>query len=76
MVIVMSCIDQRLRYGPFVAAIGGIHMTETQTTKMPDPRLRNPLVFLNGAHDPATVFLSKVIDHPNIDVGDWTYCHD
>ena len=51
-------------------------MTDTQTTQLPDPRLRNPLVFPNGAHDPATVFLSQVIDHPNIDVGDWTYYHD
>ncbi|MEO0959023.1 MAG: CatB-related O-acetyltransferase [Pseudomonadota bacterium] len=43
---------------------------------LPDPTLRNPLVFPNGAHDPATVFLSQVIQHPNIEVGDWTYYHD
>jgi virginiamycin A acetyltransferase len=51
-------------------------MTDNKITKLPDPRLRNPLVFPNGAHDPATVFLSQVIDHPNIDVGDWTYYHN
>lgn len=51
-------------------------MTDSQVKKMPDPRLRNPLVFPNGAHDPATVFLSQVIDHPNIDVGDWSYYND
>ncbi|MEM9762422.1 MAG: CatB-related O-acetyltransferase [Pseudomonadota bacterium] len=43
---------------------------------LPDPATRNPLVFPNGAHDAATVFLKEVIRHPNIDVGDWTYYHD
>ncbi|MEM7641986.1 MAG: CatB-related O-acetyltransferase [Pseudomonadota bacterium] len=43
---------------------------------LPDPRRRNPLVFPDGTEDPGTVFLSEVIDHPNIEVGDWTYYHD
>lgn len=43
---------------------------------LPDPRTRNPLVLPDGVHDPATVFLSEVIDHPNIEVGDWTYYND
>lgn len=48
-------------------------MTDVQNAKFPDPRCRNPLVFPDGIRDPATVFLSEVIDHPNIEVGDWSY---
>lgn len=51
-------------------------MTDTQPTKLPNPRLRNPLILPDGSHDAATVFLSEVIDHPNIEVGDWSYYHD
>ncbi|MEO9824923.1 MAG: antibiotic acetyltransferase [Paracoccaceae bacterium] len=51
-------------------------MTHSLNTRLPDPRLRNPLVFPNGTPDPATVFLSEVIQHPNINVGDWTYYND
>ena len=51
-------------------------MSDTVATILPDPRTRNPLAFPNGSHDPATVFLSEVIDHPNIDIGDWTYYND
>lgn len=51
-------------------------MVEKTFAKLPDPKTRNPLVFPDGSHDPATVFLSAVIDHPNIDVGDWTYYND
>lgn len=43
---------------------------------LPDPRTRNPLILPNGEADPATVFLSEVIDHPNIHIGDWTYYND
>ncbi|AEI93662.1 MULTISPECIES: CatB-related O-acetyltransferase [Roseobacter] len=43
---------------------------------LPDPKRRNPLLFPDGSHDPATVFLNQVIDHPNIEIGDWTYYHD
>ncbi|WP_120631369.1 CatB-related O-acetyltransferase [Ruegeria sp. EL01] len=51
-------------------------MPDDKRVTLPDPRSRNPLVFPDGTHDPATVFLSEVIDHPNIDVGDWTYYND
>lgn len=51
-------------------------MTDLKSTRLPDPKCRNPLVFPNGVADPATVFLSQVVDHPNIDIGDWTYYHD
>ena len=51
-------------------------MTNDQSARLPDPRSRNPLGFPGGAQDPATVFLSEVIDHPNIQVGDWTYYND
>jgi len=50
--------------------------SSTNSGRLPDPRLRNPLIFPNGAADPATVFLSCVIDHPNIEIGDWTYYND
>ena len=51
-------------------------MPDDVNTSLPDPRSRNPLIFPDGSHDPATVFLSEVINHPNIDVGDWTYYND
>ena len=44
--------------------------------RLPDPTLRNPLVLPGGTRDPATVFLNQVIDHPNIEIGDWSYYHD
>lgn len=43
---------------------------------LPNPKQRNPLVFPDGTHDPATVFRNQVIDHPNIEIGDWTYYND
>ncbi|MEM1288207.1 MAG: CatB-related O-acetyltransferase [Pseudomonadota bacterium] len=43
---------------------------------LPDPSLRNPLILPDGNPDPATVFLRQVIDHPNIEVGAWTYYND
>ncbi|MEL7463536.1 MAG: CatB-related O-acetyltransferase [Pseudomonadota bacterium] len=51
-------------------------MRADRETTLPDPRLRNPLTLPDGSSDPATVFLSEVIDHPNITVGDWTYYND
>mgnify|MGYP001573774594 CR=1 FL=1 len=48
-------------------------MTDVEKVKFPAPRCRNPLVFPDGSRDPATVFLTEVIDHPNIEVGDWSY---
>ncbi|GGX48183.1 acetyltransferase [Tateyamaria omphalii] len=49
---------------------------DTPPFRLPDPRLRNPLMLPQGVRDPATVFLTEVIDHPNIQVGDWTYYND
>lgn len=43
---------------------------------LPDPTEKNPLVFTDGSRDPATVFLRAVIDHPNIDIGEFTYFND
>ena len=43
---------------------------------LPDPNTRNPLVFPDGSHDKATVFLNQVINHPNIEIGDFTYYND
>ncbi|WP_164657764.1 CatB-related O-acetyltransferase [Tropicibacter sp. Alg240-R139] len=51
-------------------------MADDTRIPLPNPRTRNPLVFPDGSHDPATVFLSETIDHPNIEVGDWTYYND
>lgn len=49
---------------------------ETMNAALPNPRLRNPLILPDGHADPATVFLNQVIDHPNIEIGDWTYYND
>lgn len=43
---------------------------------LPNPSERNPLVLPDGSRDAATVFLSNVIDHPNIDIDAYTYYHD
>ncbi len=43
---------------------------------LPDPKARNPVVLPDGTSDPATVFLNRVIDHPNIEVGEFTYFND
>lgn len=51
-------------------------MIDHHNTRLPDPRCRNPLTLPDGSSDPATVHLSEVIDHPNIEVGDWTYYND
>jgi virginiamycin A acetyltransferase len=53
-----------------------VQMIDGQNMRLPDPRCRNPLVLPGGSRDPATVFLSEVIDHPNIEIGDWTYYND
>jgi virginiamycin A acetyltransferase len=34
------------------------------------------LILPDGSRNKATVFLNQVIDHPNIEVGDFTYAHD
>lgn len=43
---------------------------------LPDPKEKNPLILPNGSRDDATVFLATVIDHPNIEVGAYTYYND
>ena len=43
---------------------------------LPDPKLRQPLTFPGEGQDPATVFLNQVIDHPNSELGDWTFYND
>lgn len=41
-----------------------------------DAALRRPLVFPDGTANPNMVHLARVIDHPNIAVGDFTYAND
>jgi virginiamycin A acetyltransferase len=43
---------------------------------LPNPTDRNPLILPGGLADPATVFLNQVIDHPNFELGDYTYAND
>ena len=43
---------------------------------LPSPKAKNPLILPDGNRDNATVFLNQVIDHPNIEIGDFTYAHD
>lgn len=39
----------------------------------PDPKTRNPVRLPDGSAHAGTVFLSAVIDHPRISIGDYTY---
>ena len=39
----------------------------------PAPDTRNPLILPDGSVHDGTVFLKSVIDHPRIDVGDYSY---
>ncbi|CUH83492.1 CatB-related O-acetyltransferase [Thalassovita mediterranea] len=41
-----------------------------------DASLRHPILLPDGQPYPNTVYLSQVIDHPNITVGDYTYYND
>lgn len=41
-----------------------------------DASARHPIVLPDGSTYPNTVYLSQVIDHPNISVGDFTYYND
>ncbi|MEO1090318.1 MAG: CatB-related O-acetyltransferase [Pseudomonadota bacterium] len=43
---------------------------------LPDPEQARPLVLPDGSRHRATVFLRAIIDHPNIEVGAFTYAHD
>ncbi|MEJ6395377.1 CatB-related O-acetyltransferase [Gymnodinialimonas sp. 2305UL16-5] len=49
---------------------------DSPSPSLPDPALRHPLVLPGGGVDSATVFLKQVIDHPNIEVGDWSYANN
>ncbi|MFN0263947.1 CatB-related O-acetyltransferase [Tepidamorphus sp. 3E244] len=42
----------------------------------PDARARHPITLPNGDVHPNTVFLANVIDHPNVEFGDYTYYSD
>lgn len=41
-----------------------------------DAKLRHPLRLPDGSAYPNTVWLNRVIDHPNIEIGDFTYYND
>jgi len=43
---------------------------------LPDPHRRYPVTLPDGSDHKGTVFLSQVIDHPKIEVGDFTYASD
>ena len=44
--------------------------------QMPDPNAPFPIRLPGGAEHRGTVHLSQVMNHPNIDVGDYTYYTD
>src|ERR1700754_3992742 len=44
-------------------------------TTLPDPTSVHPVGMIND-QDPNTVFLKALIDHPNIEVGEYTYYSD
>ncbi|UWQ52892.1 CatB-related O-acetyltransferase [Leisingera caerulea] len=43
---------------------------------LPDPRKRNPIILPDGTPHAGTVMLSRVLDHPNIQAGDYSYASD
>lgn len=43
---------------------------------LPPPETRHPVTLPYGSAHPGTVFLNAVIDHPRIEVGDYTYASD
>lgn len=43
---------------------------------LPDPTRRYPITLPDGSEHTGTVFLSRVIDHPRFQVGDYTYASD
>ena len=42
----------------------------------PTPDTRHPLLLPDGSHHPGAVFLKPVIDHPRIEIGDYSYAFD
>lgn len=51
-------------------------MIPSMRPRLPDPRVKYPLQLPNGDPLRSQVFLSNVLDHPNIEVGDYSYYHD
>jgi virginiamycin A acetyltransferase len=49
---------------------------EKTTLTLPNPGEMHPLILPDGSRDTATVFLDTVINHPNIDIGAYTYYND
>lgn len=49
---------------------------EKITLTLPNPGEMHPLILPDGSRDTATVFLDTVINHPNIDIGAYTYYND
>lgn len=45
-------------------------------SRLPDPARRHPIVLPNGEPHLGTVHLRAVLDHPNIEVGEFTYYSD
>jgi virginiamycin A acetyltransferase len=43
---------------------------------LPDPQRRYPVTLPDGTEHAGTVFLSRAIDHPAFEVGDYTYASD
>ena len=43
---------------------------------LPDPTLRHPIRLPDGSDHAGTVFLNRVIEHPCIRIGDFTYASD
>lgn len=43
------------------------------TDRFPTPETRHPVVLPDGGRHPGTVFLKPALDHPRIEVGDYTY---
>lgn len=43
---------------------------------LPDPLRRYPITLPDGSDHKGTVFLSQVIDHPEFEVGDYSYASD
>lgn len=41
--------------------------------QLPDPAARHPILLPDGTPHAGTVHLAQVIDHPNIEVGDYSY---
>ena len=43
---------------------------------LPDPGLRHPIILPDGTPHAGTVMLSRAVDHPNFQVGDYSYASD